>query len=689
MHGIALTTNFVTASGVPVLVYNLASYLFFILFAASCYAFGALAVPTKGINSNTDILLLRSITGYSLFSFLGYAIGLAGLLTNPIAIGALAMPLLLFPKDSLCIPPLSRNDKLKLALLVVAPIYLFCFSGISSLYIENDFAQYYPAYELALKHGDLWPDIFFWTSFFTRGCGAAYLAMAATSKFSIQIASFYAVTFMCLLTYRMCAMMTGNQIVAVATALLVLATKMLKLEFYRGHALFSLMLLSIPYLMARQHLGPDKLRTRLRFLLAFWLCTTILLQPSTAAFLVLPLIYLMVAAWFDNSLASPRVALSIAATPALIFLAIIFLNYFTTGIPELTPLHTMQRYIDYAKVSEWINPHIVQASIASEHTSTIFSIRPDKIYTLIINVCIASLSLLLLYVRPLRRKPQLMKRLQIVFVPILTLGIACPLIAVFSKQASFSRYIVFYSAIQPLYVATFLLITVNALVPWLQQRFPALWPPRKILTVLFSVIACYAVLFNWTPKLQHQIAHARAFFGLTSMRPLLANWHEPELDLVNETLPETALVLPLYPSYYGTLLNSTKFLRPLENQHIRNFPVLLGADADAAAQEYLHQGMRYFVVDLDPAVQMVYEVYAELFTAESVSRHFRIRFLGKQKWLLTLSGTDADGSVPDETFLHDYALKRYNEIRRPNNDWYPIVRELRERFPEFALPIGQ
>lgn len=686
MHGIASTTNLVLSSGFPVLVYNVASLPFYFLFAASCYSFGAVLVPSVGLNSKADILLLRSITGFSLFSFLGYALGLAQLLTNQMAIGALALPLLFFPQDSISWSQLSRNDRLKALVLTVVVIYLYCFSGILFVYIESDFALYYPAYDLSLAHGDLLPNSYFWTYFFTKGCGANYIAMAATSRLSIQIVTFYAFTIIGLLTYRICSMMTGNQVVAVATALLLLATKLIRAESYRGHASFSMLLLSVPYIMARLHFGPETLRTNYRYLLAFFLCTAVLLQVSTAAFLAIPLLYFLGATFLGSPMASPRVAIGIAAAPVITFFAMIVSNYFISGIPELTPLNLMMSLINYDKVSEWTPPYGVFLSIVAQTRYTEFDIKDSKLPTLLLNLGMTAFVIVFFYRRFRLHKPFFLKRLQIAFGPLLALGIACPIIDALCKQASLSRYIIFYSAVQPLYVTTFVLASCHALVPWLQKRFPRIWSPRKILTILFSIIACYALVFNWTPKLKHQAAYTRYFFGYTPLGPVIPNWYEPEIDIVNSFVPDSEMVLALYNSPYSIFINSNKFLHPLHNQYIRNFSVMLGANAEAAAKEYTKQGILHFIVDLSPTNQMVYQMYSELFTAESISRHFRVKHLGKQKWLLTLNGSEAEGRLPNENFLREYAFKRNNELQRANNDYLPDVLYLRRHIPAFALP---
>lgn len=687
MHSIASNHNMVLASGAFVATYNILSLPFFFLFGASCYSLGALIVPSHGLRSRSDWLILRSLSGYAILSLFGYAIGISKLLIPSVAIATLALPLFFFPADTLSIiPSLRSQEKFKMLLLAMLASYLLCFSGVLSSYIENDFAQYYPAFDISLARGDLLPNVFFWTNIYSKGCGAAYLAMAATSRFSIQIGTLYALCMMGLIVYRLTSMMTRTTMVAIATSLLLLASKVMKSEAYRTHAIFSMMLMSIPYIITRLHFGPASLRPTLRTILALCLCATIIIQPSTSAFMSLPLLYFLFVAFRDGKLARPTTAIAIAAAPTFTFLAMLVFNQRVYGIAELTPLHILKEFINYETVSSWGSPYSVQISIFENLGATKFSLQGDKLFTLLVKALAVSAVGLITY-RTLRvQSPFLTKRIQIVLFPTLALGIACPFIDAICNQSSFSRYAIFYTAVQPFYFTAFLLVLVHALSPMFRVRLPRLWPNAKILTTLFSVAAAYALIFSWTPKFNSQLAHTRAFFGITSLAPVLGHWHEPEIDALYKQYNNGTLILPLYPAPYAAFLSSKTFLNPHQNQFLSELPTMLGSDTNAAIDAYVRAGISHFIINLDPLAQMTNQVYAEVFLPDTVQRSFRIRHLGQDKWLLTLHGTATDGHLPTPEFLCRYAKKLESELHRKNNDFYPTVQHLRSSLPEFGPP---
>lgn len=293
MHTLAKTHPLLMAQGLPAVAQNLLGIPLLALFAASCYSLGAMLLPLTGLRSRMDAFLLRTITGYCLFSLLGYALGLLKLLTPSTSMAVLALPLAFFPLDSIRIPEISRRHSAMLALAALIGSWLLCFSGFLHVYIENDFAHYYSTIRLSLERGDLLPNVYFLAHFYIKGFGAPFLLMAATSEYTVTLATFFALAIMALLTYRLATMMTGSTMAGLATALLLLASKAVRIESYKMHCTVSMLLLAIPYFMARLQLGPAFLRSRLGALLALLLCTAIVALPPSAVFMAPPLLLLL------------------------------------------------------------------------------------------------------------------------------------------------------------------------------------------------------------------------------------------------------------------------------------------------------------------------------------------------------------------------------------------------------------
>ncbi len=354
----------------------------------------------------------------------------------------------------------------------------------------------------------------------------------------------------------------------------------------------------------------------------------------------------------------------------------------------MTPAHAMMKLFNYETISLWASPHTIKISLLESMQYTGFSFNLANLNKPLLRLAAYSLPALVLFFTLREARKIFSIRLLGVMLPLLALGIQCPFIEAICNQTSLSRYTIFFSAMQPLYFTTFLLVFLSVILPWIRHRWPRLWPTRKIITVIFSAAAAYALFFNWTPKIAYQKLHTQYFFGHNTLAPLLGHWHEPEIDILNTTTPDEMLILPLYFSPYSHFLNSRKFVRCIENTHVRQLPVMIGLDTDAAAAAYANEGIMLFVVDLGPKARMVYQSYSPLFEPSTLERYFRVRHLGHERWLLTLGGTDTDGAIPDADFLCQYANKLNSELVRPDNYFFSVLSKLRESDPDFALPYA-
>jgi hypothetical protein len=694
MHGLAAAHPPLTTVGLPALAYNLLGLPLLFFFAASCHALGSLIVPSTGLQSRLDRFLLRALCGYALFSLLGYALGLLRLLTPAACMLALALPLLWFPGESLRRPVLTRREGLALGLGLGVAFWLLCVSGFLHEYIENDFAHYYSAMRLSLARGDLLPNVFYLAYFYVKGCGAAFLLMGATSVHSVTLATFFAIGMMGLLTYRMAAMLTGNPVVPLSAALLLLASKAMRIESYKMHSTVSMLLFACPYFLARLQLGPASVRPRLGLALGLLLCATVVALPPAAVFLALPLLLVLGFGLCVPKVLRLRTAVAIAAAPTLTFALMIVGNFLLTGIPEITPISVFYPFIDYGRAESWIPEPVLRFLLLGNLGSDGFLFSSGALLAFLAKAG-AGVALAVLIDRRLRvTHPFLRKRLWVVLPPVLALGALCPVLELAAAQTSFKRFVVFYAPLQMLLVAGVLLAALTAAHSWLEVRGLARFRRGPVLTALFSIAAVYGLVFNWTPKLPQQLTAARAFFGVTSLEPVFGHWRDEwgVAKQVDAMLPKGALVLPLQFAPYASMYDSARFLRPLENEHLRELPVLLGNDADAAAAAYLRAGVRYFLVDLTPTdspyYDLCYEGYGALFDTDSVARRFRVVALPGNDWLLVLGGTDADGQAPDERFLALYARRKAQDQIGTTNRWRMGLEQARREIPGLALPAG-
>lgn len=689
MHAVATRHNLVTVLGTPSLLYNLGTIPFLALTGASFFSAGGLILPAGAARTRLDAFLLRSIAGLCLFSFLGYALGMAGLLLPWVCIPVLALPLLWLPIERTPWGELPRGDKMRLVLFAVIALYLLTVSDILFQYVENDFSHYYYYYSNVLLQGDLNFPSSLYAYFYMKGAGAAHIMMAATSEFSVQLLTLYALLLMGLIAYRLCAMATGNATVALAGALLPLASKAVKMESFKGHMLISLLLFAVPYLIARMPTTAAWARGRVRLILGLTLCATVLMTPPAAIFLVAPLLFWAFLAWRGKGYGGLRGCILVIGASVATFCAVLASNYLLNGIAEFTPLNVFAKFLDLDRTRRWISDTALLFTIAENVCDSQF-VLPKAFFVVLGEYALFGGLYFLARGRLLRAAPLRTRRMERVFGPLFALGSVCPVLYSVMLQSSIRRFLIFYAVVQGCYAVLALAFAVGLLAPRLRRRLPSLWPARRILTVLCGAVCCYALIFNWMPPREQQKAYAEYFLGRTSMAPVLGHWYAPEVAAIDALVPDGQVVLPLYFSPYATFYKPQKYMRMILNTYTEGLDVKLGRDAEKARAVYLAQGLRHFVATTttnpDPMLSLVEEGYSALFSPENVARYFRVRHVTGDIWLLVLDGTDADGARPDAAFLAAYARRRAFDLHNPENIFLPRLKMATRLLPNLELP---
>lgn len=684
MHVIGARCNIAYDSGPLLLSYNLLSIVFLVLTGASFFSLGALLLRKATFRSALDSFLVSSVLGFCAFQIIGYIIGLLSLLSFGVALALLAAPLLFFPEKALPPYAIAKRNKLLLAAFAIASLYVLCFSGILQEYIENDFSHYYYFYDTVLHSGSLLPDITLFDYFYMKGAGAPFLMMAATTKFSIQIAVLYALLMMALMTFRIAAIFTNNKTAQVASVLLLLASKFIKIESYKGHVLISMLLLAVPYLMIKIHFASAHNRMKLHGGLVLLLSAILLFSPPAAIFLVIPTLLYLCMCVFVYKEQRARLVATVIAGPALMFVAVLLSNYLLSGMPEVTPLPIFSRYFNLDVTKHWISQ---AAILLTQYESLPYDGVADhksKVLLLLFEDAALAILYLLARKRLLATYRITMIRAEAALSYVLSMGALCPLLYLVMHQHSVRRFMVFYSAIQGLYVvfgATLFFAFASSL---LRKRGGATMMLQKVRTTLFVAMACYPVVFSWTPRLPQQIENTKYFFGAAPMSAVLGHWYAPEVPLVDAYVPDGCPVLPLYFSPYATLYKPQKYYRHVLNPYTQDL-FGLHKDAEATREAYLQRGLRFFVVNLttdpDPMLSMTYEAYGALFSVENVAKYFRVRRIDQSIWLLVLDGDDSAGERPSAEFLAAYARRRASDIASPRNIFYPTYARVEQLYP--------
>lgn len=687
MHAIAARHNLVTVSGTPLLLYNLGSIAFLTLCGASFFTLGGLVLPGRTARSRLDEFLLRSVTGLCLLMFLGYTLGLAGLLTQWAGTAALALPLCWFPVHRLSLSGLNRKDKAHLALFAAIALYLLAGSSLLFQYVENDFSHYYTMFDSAVRRADLLSPMPYYAYFYMKGVGAAFLMMSATSVFSVQLLTLYALLLMGLMAYRMCSIATSLPMAGLAAALLILASKAVKIESYKGHVIISMLLLAVPYILSRLPAGAARVRTKTRVVLALVFSAAILVTPAVGIFLAVPALYWAWLCWRSEKYGSLRAWLMTMGVTALTLAVILVSNFLVTGMPEVTPYRIFAPFFDMERTRAWISDAALYICEAADYDATGFLFRTGPLTMILGQYSLAAAAYF--WARRIlgRTVPLAVTRFELSALPLFALGCVCPILYVVTQQHSIRRFMVFYAVIQGCYVALCVFLAAKALV---RGRLSRPWSARTIATRLCAIACAYALVFNWLPPAGQQKAYARHFVGLAPMTSIIDHWHALEVEKFDALIPDNEPVLPLYFSPYATFYKPQKYLRQALNLYSNGLETKLGPDAEAARQVYLAQGLRHFVANLsespDPMLSMVHEAYGELFSPASVARHFRVRRVEKDIWIMVLDGTDRDGNRPDEAFLAAYRRRRQFDLHNPRNIFYPKLMLASKLYPGIVLP---
>lgn len=675
MRQLALAHPLLTATGLPVLAYNLLSLLLAGLFAASCAALGGLVVPGKGLASRLDRFLLRALTGFSLFTILGFALGMLRLLYPAVATAALALPLLFLPARRAAALPPSPGSKAALALLGLLMFWLCAVSGVLHVYIVDDFSHYYPMYRNFMASHSLYPDSLFWAYYYLKGSGAAHLLNAATSEYAVLQATTFGLGMIGLLTFRLVAMVKRSLAVPFAAGLLLIASKTMAVEAYKAHTVISMLVLAVPFFTTRLLLGPRSSRGRLRLALGLLLCAMVVTIPPSTVFLPLPLLLLLALGASRSKALSLRQAVGLCAVPALTFALLLGLNFVTTGLMEATPFALFRKFMDLDAFDRWLPVSLLPFLVAADQPR--FITGTGKLSKVLTNYAIVAAACGLIYYALRARTPHFLRRMQVVLGPLMALGFLCPILLLTVQQASLGRLMIFTAALKVIIgtvggLALVMIARVH-LTPRLGRDVA-----RPLSTLMAGGLACGALFFSMAPPLAHQQTAARAFFGLAPMGALAGRLYlgPQAVAQADALLPKGELVMPLQLHRYALWYDSRRFIRVPENVNLRDLPAMLSADPDTSEAALKRAGIRRFMVNLTlediPELMLDYAGrHSGLFRPGAVESRFRVRALPENYWLLTLRGTDADGAPPSAEFLELLARRQAMDATKPSP--YPAL----------------
>ena len=689
MRTFAQAPDFLWSLGAQLFLYNVVSLVATVLVAFSCCGLGQLLCRFRR-PLGADALLIATVAGTAAFMFLGYAVGLAGLLKPWLCLSLLVAPLPFFPAESLCALLAGRAARLLAAALGVLFVYLFAVSGVLANFITNDFGHYLPMYDLALTRGDLLPNIFYNAYYAAKGDGLAFLFMAATSSHAIYSVCFLALCLILLMAGRYTALVSGSRILGALFIVILLATRIVRAEMYKAHIISSMFILAAPFMLSLLFIAHRQDRPAVFRACVATIAGMLVITPLDGAFLSLPLLAGFVLALLLRRGALLRRNVALIGVSLAVFFGMLGLNFALTGMPEIKPFTFFWPFMDLHKVDGWISVNTV-VSLGSINHSTGFVFTPAGL--LRTGLKLGGLVLALVGGAWLLRRvyPMRLRHYVVLLAPIAALHVVTIFFKTITHHLSFADHTTFESVLNRMFLCYAVLLLVALAARFLRNRTRLRPDAAKIAFALFAVLGVHAVVFNWLPPLRQQIGYARSFVGQTAPATLFGAWRDPAAEEVQRLLPPGERVFSLYFSPYAYTLPGQRFERPENSETMRFLPQLLDSDVDAAARIYKELGFRRFTVFVwdkpDEGTFLtfnVYQFYGPLFDAENVARRFRVRPLGGNKWLMTLDGGDQDGQVPDGAFLARYAAMRERDMAKVDNYSLEALRVMRGKLPELA-----
>ncbi len=659
---------------------------------ASCYSLGSLCGLCRGLRG-MDRALLGTLAGFALLNCLGNALGQAGFL-NPAASGAVfVVLLLLFPARDV---RAGFSGGAVPLFLLLAVVYLHFVSGVATSTHDNDFAHYYRAIEAFLANGSLQPTCFAFESYYLKGAGAAFLTMAAGSKYAMPYVSSLGVMAAVALVGRFGSLMTRSRLAFVAAGSLVFVSDFVHSDMYKAHILTSVLILFVLLTLALLSVARTRrLVRKLAVVLTVALCGLLVQSTVSVVIVAIPILALLALKWRQGEGFSCR-ALAVAGVAGGCFwLLVLGSNQVLYGLADVTPYQLFLRFRNTALTSRWLPDLFFDIYLAFQWSGAgimrlqawdwaQFAVK-FLVFIAIFRAGVARLS---------RRAPARAGRLLRAAFPLLAGLVWTALLLRIVEQSSFARFVVYYSAVYFTGIAVVLLTALAAFAPGLlgvARRLPerARWGAVAVFVVLAVALS------PKLPRISRQVDHLSFLSGGRSLAEMYGQWREPRDEGLAPLVPKGSRLLPLFQDHYLYVMDALDVVFPDSSDFMDRYPALMAGDAESVASSYRSLRVDHFLVDCGLAQDRPQSLpwfhflaYSPLFQPQNLAAHFTWTCVGGQRWLLRLRGGNGPELGQDQAFLDQYRACWTFQTNSGDNFYLARMRRLRASHPAFsAIPI--
>ena len=679
------------STGTGLILYNFARLALLLLLIVCCR--GAGTIFRLDALAPFDRFIVGSFGGFAILTFVGVALGTAGLLRAEIAFVVLAASLAAAAFRQPFLDGISRHvadaDWISraawTAAIVVALAYVVLVvlpPGIS----DNDYTHYYPWFEQLRRRGDLSPSTFFITHFYLKGSGLAHLVAALADTLSIQNLGGLLVLLMALPVYRICERLSGgNRVIAALAAIALLAAPrvvfagIFKLQHLGSSAVVAFI---VYWTFARREsaAAADAIRLPILFLVG----AGALITPVSAPFAMAALAGAALIAFAERDGPGLRDALTIAAVAFGAAILVLAWTHLSTGIFDYTPIRLQLAWRDDGRLNDWTSTLAIASHMEALAAWTIahgggenfggFSLSRIFAPLGIGSVAVSALALCAAILLRQSARPLPGGDATAVLTPyVAVMAFAFVAESLIPAQASdIGRFTLFRWILLPACGVALLTAVVRfASRSDTSGDKPGLGTVGTAIVLVPLVVAGFAAL----NELRGLWPRAAMFAGNRSIADEFHVFKDPSCTHLSTTLPAGTRVLPVFfePGCYA--LPQVEFLRGDMNDMNRDLAVLLYGGADEQAAAYRTHRLRQFVIHVSRRYNnfLYPHLHGALFAEEGLKRYFRARVIPGGAILLTLDGSDADGVVADDRDLLS-VIRTIREEQKTQS--YGVAREL-------------
>jgi len=564
---------------------------------------------------------------------------------------------------------------------------------------DHDTLIHYNNYynEVVHSHG-IWPNGVWYHYYLSKGSGLMFLGILLTDNQGPHLVSFCFVMASALTLFSLVRKISNDITWPLMATILYLAAFVHTpgwADFQKQHVIMAVSIAVQVWMMIMYQTRPIETRNSWTSLWIIITVSLVVLTPTAFSILFLFLGYFLATSLRKKQFQQAKSFALLIGWAGTTLLLVMTVNYFTTGLFEITPFRIFWAVADQARLSQWVSPYLIlylkESSnpdlgifrTTSDFGLTTWFISIFRLYTVrylfpaqtllsgldgiryIPNLgLLMLLSLMIGYALIRGFRPNYKYDVMTVLSPILAMiGVATVLIFINNQSLSVFRFFAF---------TIFFVVIVSVALWRLFLDIIVTLPLRSLFSYLVIGIAVTWAVLDLYYRYDSKVFESEIKFALgqTSFQEVYSNI-EPEL------YPGTGVFWPSAAKAveiigYNTRLwsfHTSDGIGTIPGQHIvsevsyaynGNWPVMVFAEPEAAKAAFKKEEINYFLLDLNQPIFGALP-YSPLFAPNNIEKYFEIVWRqegerDQEVYLLTWRGEEAQ-AVP----LTSEFLKRWEE----------------------------